>query len=104
MIRATRSRSRSTNHWKGGWMVRLGPKRLALRLGVPRSMESDFHSFFRRLFFSFFFDLGSILEGFGRPKHKPKLSFGSFFFDILFEHVSVLILGGLLEPRNLKNQ
>ena len=33
MIRATKGKSRSTNHWKGNWMVRLGPKRLALRWG-----------------------------------------------------------------------
>ena len=34
MIRATKGTSmdgwRSTNHWKGGWMVWLGPKRLVL--------------------------------------------------------------------------
>ena len=29
MIRATKEISRSTNHWKDSWMVRLGPKRFA---------------------------------------------------------------------------
>ena len=62
-------------------------------------MESDFHSFFGRRFFSFFFDLGSILGGFGRQKS----SFGRFFFDVFFERVSASILRRFWEARDLKN-
>ena len=54
MIRATRGRSRSTNHWKGGWMVRLGPKRLDLRWVVPGPMALFYEFFFGRVFFSRF--------------------------------------------------
>ena len=60
-------------------------------------MESDFHSFFGRRFFSFFFDLGSILGGFGRPKRRQKSSFGRFFFDVFFECVSASILDRFFE-------
>ena len=72
-------------------------------LGRPRCMESDFHSFFGRRFFSFFFDLGSILGGFGRPKRRPKSIFGRFFFGVFFECVSASIFHGFWEARNLKN-
>ena len=67
-------------------------------------MESDFHSFFGRRFFSFFFDLGSILGGFGRPKRRPKSSFGSSFVDVFSECVSASIFCGIWEARALKNQ
>ena len=64
---------------------------------------SDFHSFFGRRFFSFFFDLGSILGGFGRPKRRPKSIFGMCFFDVFFACVSASVLGRFWEARNLKN-
>ena len=66
-------------------------------------MGSHFHSFFRRRFFSFFFDLGSILGGFGRPKRRPKSSFGRFFFDAFFECVLASIFGRFLEAPNPEN-
>ena len=59
---------------------------------------------FRRRFFSIFFDVGSILGGFGRPKRKPKSIFGTFFFDAFFECVLASILERILEARTLKNR
>ena len=38
-------------------------------------------------FFSIFSIFGSILEGFGRPKWRPKSIFGRFFCDAFFECV-----------------
>ena len=67
-------------------------------------MEPDFHSFFQLRFFAIFFDVGSILGGFGRPKRKPKSIFGTFFFDAFFECVLASILERILEARTLKNR
>ena len=57
----------------------------------------------RVFFFSIFFDVGSILGRFGRPKRRPKSIFGTFFFDVFFECVSASILGRFLEAPNLEN-
>ena len=80
-----------------------GSQKACLALGRPRSMESDFHSFFGRRFFSFFFDVGSIRGDFGRPRWSPKSIFGTFFFDAFFERVSASIFNGFWEGRTMKN-
>ena len=49
MIRATKGKSRSTTHWKGSWIVGLGPKGLAFRWFAVRS--GDLHSSFFQAFF-----------------------------------------------------
>ena len=67
LIRAIKGKSRSTSHWKGGWMVRRGPKRLAFRCVNLISGSCCFLLFFESVFFRFFFDVGSILGGLG-PK------------------------------------
>ena len=66
-------------------------------------MESDFHSFFRRRFLPIFFDVGSILGGFGRPIWRPKSIFGRFFFDVFSERVLASIFGCFLKARKLEN-
>ena len=66
-------------------------------------MESHFHSFFRRRFFSFFFDVGSILGGLGRPKRRPKSIFRKLFCDAFFECVSASISGRFWEAPNPEN-
>ena len=60
--------------------------------------------FFRLVSDAVFLDFWWILDGFGRPKWRPKLIFGSFFFDIFWDCVLASILGGFLEAPNLKNQ
>ena len=50
-----------------------------------------------------FFDVGSILGGFGRPKWRPKSIFGRFFFDAFSERVLASILGCFLKARKLEN-
>ena len=50
MIRATKGTSRSTNHWKGSWMVRRGPKKLDFRWGHLISI-AFFNDFFLEWFF-----------------------------------------------------
>ena len=80
-----------------------GSQKACLALTLVEVRDSFLRGFFRRLFFSFFFDVGSILGGFGRPKRRPKSSFGRFFFDVFFECVSASILDRFLEARNLKN-
>ena len=52
--------------------------------------------FFRRRSFWIFFDVGSILGGFWKPKWKPKSIFGQVFFDVFFDCVLASILGGFL--------
>ena len=42
---------RSTNHWKGGWMVRLGPKRLGFRWAAQGAWSLIFTLFFEGVFF-----------------------------------------------------
>ena len=57
---------RSTNHWKGSWMVRRHPKKLGVRWGAlccvaffcDFFLEGDFLSFF----FGFWCDLGRFWE------------------------------------------
>ena len=87
LIGATVGKSRSTNHWKDGWMVRRGLKMLEFRR-VDLNCGSCFRAFFWTRFFSIFFDVGSIFGRFGRPKWKPKSIFGSFvsvfFFRVHF--------------------
>ena len=68
------------------------------------SRKLFFFAFFSKAFFSMCFDVGSILGGFGRPKRRPKSSFGRFFFDVFFECVSASIFCGIWEARTLKNQ
>ena len=73
---------RSTNHWKGSWMVRRGPKKLDLRWGPGSGVwfpQPVFRSFFGRCFFLIFADLDQILGGFERPRWKPKSIFGRIF-------------------------
>ena len=65
--------------------------------------EVFFFAFFRWPFFPNFFDVGSILGGFGRPKRSPKSIFGRLFFDVFFECVLASILGGFLKAPNLEN-
>ena len=50
-----------------------------------------------------FFDVGSILGGFGRPKRRPKSVFWRFFFDVFFECVSASIFHGFWKARTLQN-
>ena len=62
MIRATKGMSRSTNHWKGSWIVGRGLKALALQICGSRMAgdrlpdgwgpELVFHGFFWKAFFS----------------------------------------------------
>ena len=54
-------------------------------------------------FFFMFFDVGSILGGFGRPKRRPKPSFGRFFFDVFFDCVLASISGRFWEAPNPEN-
>ena len=68
-----------------------------------KSQGCFFGAFFWTQFFSFFFDVGSILGGFGRPKRRRKSIFGTFFFDAFFECVLVSIFDRFWEARNLKN-
>ena len=101
MIRATRGRSRSTNHWKGSWIVYWDPKSLDLRWGAASCgdlHDSFFKTFFGTRFFPIFFDVGSILGGFGSPKWKPKSIFGMFFsmfFSSAFRHRFLMVFGRL---------
>ena len=62
-----------------------------------------FYVFFRRLFFSIFFDVKSILKGLGRPKRRPTSIFGKYFCDPFDECVSTSIFGCFFEAPNLKN-
>ena len=80
-----------------------GSQKAWFPLRRPWTMESDFHSFFRRRFFSHVFDVGSMLGGFGRPKWRPKSISGTFFWDAFFECVLGSILGGFLEAPKLEN-
>ena len=86
MIRATRGKSmdgwmdgwRSTNHWKGGWMVQRGPKRLALLwfpglVGDSRSLF--FSTYFREGFWSVFFDFWCNFGRFGEAQMGIKIEF-----------------------------
>ena len=50
-----------------------------------------------------FFDLGTILKSFWKPKWRPKSIFGMFFGDVFFECVLASILGRFFEGRILKN-
>ena len=88
---------RSTNYWKGGWMVGRGPNKLDLRWfpalgGEVRALGGDFHS----SYFSSFF-LNAIFVDFSRfcwfwgicwqAKWKPKSIFVTFsptFFSSAF--------------------
>jgi len=47
--------------------------------GAVICMTLFFRHFLEHAFFSIFFDVGSILGGFGRPKWRPKSIFGRFF-------------------------
>ena len=60
MIRATMGTSRSTNHWKGSWMVRRDPKKLDLRWVAVISMALLNELFFEGNFFHYF----SVFVGF----------------------------------------
>ena len=62
-----------------------------------------FRSFFGKAIFCDFFDVGSILRNFWKPKWKRKSILGRLFFDVFFERVSLSILNRILEARNLKN-
>ena len=101
--------------WMDGWMdgeVLIIGMMVGWSGGVPKGLPSGlfpliciasfFEFFFRRRLFSYFFDVGSILGGFGRPKRRQKSSFGRFFFDVFFECVSASIFRQFLEARNLK--
>ena len=75
---------------------------------MVRALEFDFHSLFfdnvfSKAFFSIFWNFGAILEGFGRPKWRPKSIFGTFFFDAFFERVLASIFGRFWEAPNLEN-
>ena len=86
-----------------GWSGRvLGLRWFAVRCGGLQACF--FGAFFWTQFFSYFFDVGSILRSFGRPERRPTSSFQPFFFGICFERALASILGGFLEPRNLTNQ
>ena len=80
-----------------------GSQKACLPVTVFEFRKLFFFAFFRRFFFSIFFDVGSILGGFGRPKRSPKSIFGRPFFDVFFECVLASILGGFLEAPNLEN-
>ena len=70
MIRATKGTSRSTNHWKGSWMVRQGPKKLGLRWGWLRCIAGFYKFLWEGIFFRFYRDFDAIWGGFGKPKWK----------------------------------
>ena len=89
MIRATRGRSRSTNHWKGDWMVRGVPKRLDLRWFAVICMALFFELFSKAFFFRFFSMLGrfwEVLGGQSRGQNRFLGCFFSMFFSIAFWH------------------
>ena len=106
--------------WMDGWMdgeVLIIGKVVGWSGGVPKGLSSGgsrawsvisgacfFRLIFERASGAFFFDFLCILEGFGKPKRRPKSIFQPFFFDAFFECVFASILGGFLEPRNLTNQ
>ena len=99
MIRATRGRSRSINHWNGNWIVRRESKRLGLRWFPPSTakMHGRFlEAFLERQFFVIVLDVGSILGNFWKPKWKRKSILGRLFFDVFFERVSLSILNRIL--------
>ena len=79
MIRATKGKSRSTNHWKGGWMVRRGPKRLEYFRGPVRCMARFFEVFFEGVFFGFFSMLGRFWKVLGGQNGGQNRFFGGFF-------------------------
>ena len=87
--------------WSGG--VTKGLVSVEARPWSVVSGACFFRLIFERASGAFFFDVGSILGGFGTPKRKPKSIFGTFFFDAFFECVLASILGGFLEARNLEN-
>ena len=68
MIRATRGRSRSTNHWNDSWIVRQGPKRLGFRWFAMWCEALFCKVFFRRLVFPIFGDVGWILGRFWKER------------------------------------
>ena len=70
---------RSTNHWKGSWMVRQGPKKLDFRWGQLRSIALFYVCFLRGFFLVDFWHFGAVLKGFGRPKWEPKSNLETFF-------------------------
>ena len=80
-----------------------GSQKACLVLISGKLQACFFGAFFWTQFFSIFFDVGSILGGFGRPKRSPKSIFGRPFFDVFFECVLASILGGFLEAPNLEN-
>ena len=71
MIRATRSRSRSTNHWNGSWIERRGSKMLDFRW-FPVPCRALLRSIFSRAFSERF---SVLLGGFGGSKVVQKHAF-----------------------------
>ena len=89
MIRATKGKSRSTNHWKGGWMVGRGPKRLALRWFAVSRKAFFLEFFFEGFFFRFFSMLSRFGEGFGAQnggQNRVLEGFFVMFFSNAFRH------------------
>ena len=70
---------RSTNHWKGSWMVRLGPKKLDFRCAAQVAWLCFTSFFFGGFFFHDFGQFDAVLKGFGRPKWESKSNFERFF-------------------------
>ena len=78
IIRASKETSRSTNHWKGGWMVWRGPKRLALRWGpdlVGEFRRLVFFNLFSRGLLERFFDFWCNFGRFGEAQMGIKIEF-----------------------------
>ena len=80
---------RSTNHWKGGWMVRQGPKMLGFRWAAQGAWSLIFTLFLEGVFFRFFSILGRFWEGLGGQNGGQNRVLGgllSMFFLNAFRH------------------
>ena len=96
---------RSTNHWKGSWMVRLGPKRLGLRCGWFICIALFYEFFLGGFFFTIFGNLmpfwrvlggpngneNQILRGFLRCFFRVRLGMDFLVFFSCFFRVQTLI-------------
>ena len=79
MIRATKGKSRSTNHCKDGWMGLRVTKGLTFGFGAAPGLVAHslfFEDVFTGAFFSIFCDVGSIL---GRRNGGQNRFLGGFF-------------------------
>ena len=73
-----------------------------MRVWSVRSGACFFRLVFERASEAIFFNFGSILGGFGRPKRRPKSSFGRSFVDVFSECVSASFFCGNWEGSDVE--